>query len=121
MISLDAITLPSELEWQDEFNWSAVRQVADVSLAGSLVVQEAAQLAGRPITLINGWVTRGVLKQLYAMAQVAATERTLLIGADSYQVLFRHSEQAIEAVPVAPFEDPSDGEFYQINLRFICV
>jgi hypothetical protein len=44
-----------------------------------------------------------------------------VIGADSYQVLFRHAEQAIEAIPIKPCEDPTDDDFYQINLRFIAV
>ena len=52
--TLGAITLPGDLEWIDEFSWSPVGQQVDVTLGGSLIVEESAQLAGRPITLRTG-------------------------------------------------------------------
>lgn len=45
------ITLPTDLNWVDEFKWSPVIQSQEYAISGSLVVDDWVKLAGRPITL----------------------------------------------------------------------
>jgi hypothetical protein len=49
MSSLAGVALPDDLEWPDEWSWSPVSQAVSVSIGGSLIVEEQAQLAGRPM------------------------------------------------------------------------
>ena len=53
-ISLNAITLPADLQWTDELAWNPVAQNTDRSLSGAFLIQEAALTFGRPITLEGG-------------------------------------------------------------------
>ena len=126
-LTLDSITLPAGLIWPDKYNWTPVSQSVDISLTGTLVIQEAAQLAGRPITLAGGdrfcWVPRSVIDTLYATLQTAGLTMTLDLGADgSHQVIWRRDGQSLEVAPVVDYSDPVDASMYVINaMRFLKV
>jgi len=126
-MTLDSITLPAGLVWSDKYNWTPVSQSVDISLTGALVIQEAAQLAGRPITLAGGdqfcWAPRADIDALYATLQTAGATMTLDLGADgSHQVIWRRDAQPLEVVPVVAYSDPNADTQYVINaLRFLKV
>ncbi|WP_027853391.1 hypothetical protein [Marinobacterium litorale] len=123
MITLNGITLPEDLIWSDEFSWTAVRQGADYSLTGALMIDEATRLAGRPITLTDGWASRALVLQLYTLTQQAGQTHTLTINGTSYDVMFRQSEGPLSATPVKPVyaADFDDGDWYRLTLRFLVV
>jgi hypothetical protein len=105
-ITLGAVSLPDDLEWLDEFAWSPVAAQVEVTAGGSLLLEESAQLAGRPITLSSqpnmGCVTRSVVDALRALADSTATPNlTLTIpGRSPITVRFRRSDGApVEARP----------------------
>ncbi|MBU2967057.1 hypothetical protein Q4508_12595 [Amphritea sp. 2_MG-2023] len=121
MITLNGIALPDDLIWANEFAWSAVRQSAEVALTGALIVEEAAQQAGRPITLTGGWATRTLVEQLYALVQLPGQSYSLQINDQTYNVMFLHTDNAMTAEPVLAVTDPAPTDSYYLTLRFMVV
>ena len=122
------ITLPADLHWADEYAWLPTAQQSDVAFDGALIVQESAQLAGRPITLEGGpsfaWIDRATLESLRA---IAATPRdtpmvlTLLDGR-AFNVLFKHgATPAVDARPIIDIVPSADGDAYALTLRLLQV
>jgi len=122
------ITLPEDLQWSDEFQWSPVGMIASVSLTGAGIIEEAAQLAGRPITLQStrsgtfyvAPVSRAIVNSLRALSAATGVTMTLTLSDSSvYSVRFRHdAAPAFEAIPIqliAPHQDP---DWYEITLKF---
>ena len=119
---LNALALPADMTWTDEFDWSPVERATEYSITGALVVDVGERLAGRPITLRGsedaGWITRATLLSLYAMA--ADPDLALsLTHADGRVFDVTFAEPAIEAEPVLDYSDPVTGSFYAITLRLI--
>ena len=60
--TLNALALPGDMMWTDEFNWSPVERSIDYSLTGALIVDIGTRQAGRTITLEGaddaGWLPR---------------------------------------------------------------
>lgn len=133
-ITLDTLTLPADLVWQDEFAWSAIVQQSDWALDGSLILQESSMQAGRPITLVGGadaaWMTRAQVQALQALADAApdANHTLTLADARSFTVRFRRGAPStagansgsgpFSATPIVGYAAPEAGDFYavQINL-----
>lgn len=124
MIALESISLPSDLDWQDEFDYSPVAQNAERSLSGKLAIEEATKIYGRPLTLVGGqnaaWVERSTVNSLYALL-TKNNEMTLQMHGIEYQVIWRHSDTPIEAKPVVRVRNPQDTHKYTITLRFTIV
>lgn len=119
-IALDALPLPDDLVWSDEFDGSLVKQREEVALSGALIIQSGVQLKGRNITLGGAWVTRGVLKQLRVLAEAAPVSMALTLhDGRVFDVLFRRDQDPITSRPVQPFADPDDADQYTLILRFI--
>lgn len=118
------ITFTDELVWQDEFSWSPVQQSQQYAIGGTLVVQEAKKLSGRPITLVGGenvWETREIVKALHAASLLTFQQFTLTLPNGSTKtVMFSKQNTPIEATPLFAGQDESDSDQYIINtLRFI--
>lgn len=126
MITISAgattITLPEDLVWPGEFDWSAVEQSVEYSCAGAVVVQEGVKQKGREITLQGSedaaWITRAVLEQLYTMSQVAGQVFTLSFHGREFDVMFLRPK-GIEATQVVGMSDPASSDYYWIKLNFI--
>jgi hypothetical protein len=122
MITLDAISLPSSLEWVDEYTWSPVTQSVNKALNGALIVQEAKQLKGRTITLEGDdqvWATKAILDQLKTKADTADLTMTLDYHGTTYNVMFDREQNPIEARLIVPFSNPQAGDFYSITIRLL--
>lgn len=122
------IALDPDLQWSDEFSWSPVKQSAEYSITGALLIDESVMLAGRPITLAPpdpsaAWLTRATLNALMAWAEVPGRVMTLTLRGAARSVMFRRTDgPAIEAEPVIFVADPEPGGFgdhYLATLRFI--
>ena len=59
-IICNALTLPGDLIWIDEFQWNPVERATEYAVTGALVVDVGERLAGRPITLEHGRRRLGV-------------------------------------------------------------
>ena len=121
-ITLDAITLPADLLWEDEFDWSPIAASTEYAVTGALIVDTAARLAGRPITLVadddRAWITRTTLQAIYAKTATPGTQMTLVIGAATYTVIWRTGSEPISARPIFPFANPAADLAYVVSLRF---
>ncbi len=125
-MTLDTIPLPEGLVWSDRYEWTPVSQTVEVSIAGTLIIQEAAQQAGRPITLTAAdgqhcWTTKAVIDQIYALTTTAGRTMTLTLAPGvSKQVIWRRDRQPVEAVPVFEVTDPGPDTLYILAaLRFL--
>lgn len=123
MITLGGITLP-DLVWEEELAWTGVEERVEYTLGGQVLVWEQA-VGGRPITLTGGsdwgWITRGTLKSLRALAAAANAEYTLNYEGSLYTVRFIKSG-ALEASPLVPRPNAADTDYYnnvRINLMMI--
>lgn len=122
-ISLNGLSLPADLEWQDEFDFTPVRQHQELTLTGALVIEEAKQIKGRPITLVGGpnacWVPRSTIEALYALAQAAGQTLTLNYHGATYTVVWRHQDGPILAKPVLRVMNPGPDHKYTLTLRLM--
>lgn len=121
------LTLDPDLYWEDEYSWSPVEQSVDRTVTGALIVQAAARLSGRPITLRpfddrSAWMPRTDVAQLRAWANVPGQVLTLNFDGTAYRVLFRHHEgSAMTADPVVFYSDPDSADWLLVTLRFMTV
>lgn len=124
MITLDAINLPSDLEWVDEYTWSPVKNKTDITLTGALIIQEAAQLTGREITLQGGteasWVTRAVVDSLKAKSDIVDNIMTLSYHGRSFSVAFnRAGGNPINSRLIQRIANPQTGDYYSLTLKLM--
>lgn len=120
--TLNALAIPGDLLWTDEFNWNPVERATEYSLSGALVVDVGERLAGRPITLESqddgGWVPRSTLVSLYAMAGNKTLAIVLTLGdGRTFNVSF--AEPPFEAEQVIGYSDPVDATWYRLKLNLI--
>ena len=117
------LTLPGDLDWTDEYDWTPVVQDAGYSLTGALIVETATRQAGRPITLQSGddraWVSRADVDQLHAWARIAGQQLTLTLRGTARSVIFDHAQTPVEAQMVLFYGDPVDTDRYTITLKFM--
>lgn len=124
-ITLDAITLPEDLIWLDEYSWSKVTQDIKKSLTGALIIQEAVQAKGRTITLQgsqdSAWITKATLDLLQAKYDTADLQMTLTINGTPYNVMFLRSGNAspAETAQIFNLANPDDAHIYTVTLKFI--
>ena len=124
---LHGITLPSGLYWADKFEWTPVSQNVQVSLTGTLVIQEAAQLAGRLITLKEGvekcWLTRSELDTLDALTAAAGATYSLNLGVEgTHTVMWTRTSAPIVAIPAIAHSTSDPTTKYMLQqLNFIDV
>lgn len=117
-ITLGGVTLPDDLQWIDEYAWSPVARASERSLTGALIVEEAVNLAGRPITLSGdwAWIDITTLAALRALAATPGWTGTLVLAdSRSFAVAFRDDAVTAEAVF---FESPSGavGDQWRVTL-----
>lgn len=71
---LAGIELPRGMLWVDEFNWSAVQKTVERGITGVQIIDAAARIEGRPITLQavedQGWIRRATLRAVQALVDV---------------------------------------------------
>lgn len=119
---LNALALPGDLIWTDEFQWNPVERATEYAVTGALVVDVGERLAGRPITLESmddgGWVSRTTLLALYSMAGDPDLTMVLTHGdGRTFNVTF--AEPPFEAEQVVAYSDPVGTTWYQLTLRLI--
>ena len=74
----ETLSLPNDLQWKDEFSWTAAEHKKSYTLTGAMIVETAVKLAGRPIGLEAptddmAWVPRTTVETLYLWAGAANT------------------------------------------------
>jgi hypothetical protein len=121
-ITLDALTLPADLIWIDEFDWTPVKQSESYTLTGALVLESGIKQAGRPITLAgteqSGWAERTLVKALHALLEDDAVMTLTLHDSTAYSVKFDHGSQPVQARPIIDFNNPADSDAYSLVVKF---
>lgn len=122
------IALPNDLLWVDEFKWVPAVQNRSYSLTGSLIVESALKLAGRPITLEGkadmAWVSRTTLAALRVWAALPNQAMTLTFtyptDTRSFSVVFDQSgNDAIEGHPAKDFPGHSSDDWFTLKLKLV--
>lgn len=124
-MQLDNLTLPTDLIWIDEFDWTPVEQSKTYSITGALIIESGTKQAGRPITLSGGKdygvIGRADLKLLTAKLTNNSPLVLTLNDARTFNVIFDHSKNPIEAKPWIDYSDPIDADFYTLKISLITV
>lgn len=123
-ITLDAITLPSDLIWSDEFDWTPMQQNESYTLSGALVIETGLKLKGRQITLTSGedvWIDRQTVVALYAKLSSSAVMVLTLNDARVFNVIFRNSQQPLQATPIIDYATPDNADWYSLSLKLMQV
>lgn len=123
-LTLDALTLPDDLLWTDEYGeWSSVAQETAYTLGGALVIQEGSRLAGRPITLSgsreHGWATRAQVEALRALSEVADAGPLTLTLPDGREFDVKFRRPAFTATPIIPFNVHEPADFYALTVNLM--
>ena len=125
MITLDDVILPDDIKWIDEFVWDKIDFEKEYSVTGSLVTNGGtAKQAGRLITLQGSedtaWITRQTLLALKTKAEVLNSEWVLTwIDGRTFDVIFDHSQIALEAEPLFHVIDPQLDHYYKVTIRLL--
>ena len=105
MITLDTVTLPEDLHWEDEFGWTPVASSLDYTLAGAGEIQLGKKLTGRSITLSaeddeRCWTTRATVLALKSLADQPGKQMQLDFHGRTFTTMFAPGELPFDAEPI---------------------
>ena len=123
----ETVPLENGFLWSDEFDWKPIEQKQEYAINGTLIIQEGKKKSGRPITLSasdgQGWVKRSELSIIKDWSALQDEQFTLIFeyphDTRQFNVIFNHAEGAINAKPVMGFPTVSDGDYYEVTLKFL--
>ena len=119
MITLDDLSLPDDLYWEDEFGWTPVTSNLEYSLAGAGIVEVGKKLTGRSITLTaepnTCLTTRATALALKDLADIPGKVMTLTLWDRTFQVMFAPGEIPFDAEPVFVCVPPPDEQEWVIT------
>ena len=122
---LDTLTLPTDLIWIDEFDWTPVQQTQTYSITGALIIESGVKKAGREITLSgdnsSGLISRADLKILETKLIKTGSLVLTLNDARTFNVIFNHAKKPIEAKPWIDYSNPIDSDYYTLKINLLAV
>lgn len=124
-ITLDGITLPSALQWSNEFTSKKVSQTVQRTLAGGTVIYHGQRSNGVAIELASGgdhgWMKKSELDQVKALSDQSGKVMELNLRGETYNVVFDHRGDCLTATPVFPVVTPDANTYYRVKMAFITV
>src|SRR5690606_15715968 len=122
MATLDNITLPTNLYWDNEQDFKPFAVARRSSDLGALIVQAQSLHFGRPVKLIGGWIKRADLEVLQAMEAEPMVKRQLtLVNPQSMTVLFDLEAVGIQASPLTQCSVSDSDDLFDLTMNFITV
>jgi len=126
ILTLGGVELNPNMVWRDRAITQGVAQRVIRTLAGGLVVFTQQLTAGAEVTLSatndQGWLTKVQVDQVRALAEIPGAQYTLSIGAESLNVMFRHSDPpAFDAALLIERLNPVPGDYYTVNIKLLTV
>lgn len=123
-ITLDAIELPEDLMWTNEYLHSHINNQISKTLSGRQIIEESAQQKGRQINLEGGidygWVERVELNQLQTKKETAEAVMLLTLNdGRSFNVMFRRDINPLQARLIIDYNEPADTDYYSLKLFFL--
>ena len=117
------ITLPAGMLWEDEYTTAPIKTAATPTIDGGMIFEQAVQVAGRQVTLAGandrGWITKGVLDDLYAFT-TSTGEMTLTL-ADGRVLTVVFAGNPISAEGLWPLCLPDDTDYFIATIRLLAV
>lgn len=125
-IILNGVELNHNMVWVERSQTQNVVQSTYRTIGGGLVVFHNELVKGERITLNAtqdaGWLTKAVVDQVIAMANVAGGTYTLTIHDQSFDVMFRHEEPpAASFTPLINRINPDSADYYTGSIKLITV
>lgn len=122
MPTLDDVTLPDNLFWDNEQEFKPFAFNKQRAVNGALIVQAQALHYGQPITLIGGWITRAALENLRTLENAPLIKRQLtLVNPQSFTVLFDLEAGGVAARPLFKCAQSTPDDLFELTLHFITV
>lgn len=130
------LTIPDDMLWIDEFEWTPMAQSVSYSITGAVIIQSALKQKGRAITLQGGqdfgWIDRSVLVAVTAWSRIPSAALTLVLRGSTYAVAFDHvagatatvtarqsKSGAVYGTPLVDYSSVADTDPYIATIRFI--
>lgn len=125
-ITIDGFTLSPHMLWVDEQDYKRVEQQEIRTLGGRMKVYSQGLEKGRPITLVavqdQGWLTKTQVEKLHELAAVPGAIYALVVGTQSFNVIFRHSEGApFKADALISRIESQAGDMYTCTINLLTV
>jgi hypothetical protein len=125
-VTLNGVTLNPNMVWADRYSYASVTQEVLTTLAGTMVVYPNTLTKGRPITLEarddQGWLTKQQVDSMQALADTQGGIYTLVIGAETFTVMFRHQDApALMMEPLIPRAVPVAGDYFVGTIKLMTV
>ena len=125
-LTLNGIALDPSLIWSDRDAFSPVAQSTTRTIGGRMVVEPSGISKGRPITFVSernqGWVDYATVLSLKGLAQVAGGTYALVVGSETFTVMFRHEEApAFEATPLIKRLNPDPEDWFLVTIKLMTV
>lgn len=123
-IQLGSIVLRDGMVWEEEFSYTGIAQEIKTTLGGVPLVFTAPVLGPMELTLSSlpdqGWQTYATLKSLQSLAQTIGGQFSLIWGAKTYTVGFRHTDPPVlQATPIIPRSSYADTDYFQVSIKLI--
>lgn len=119
------VPLSDDFDFPEQYSWNALQMRKSYSVTGALIVQTGLKQTGRAITLRgdeqHAWVSRANLDTLRTLAATPGALLTLVFRGVTYSVIFDNDAGAIEATPVADFDNEDAADFFIVTLRFLVI
>jgi len=124
--TLGGVVIPSTIVWSDRMSVPPVSQTMVRTLGGKAVVTARPKISGHPVTLESledqGCVTLDIAQQLYALSIVPLAQYELIIGPETFMVMFRHDDPpAFSADPIMPRSVPLAGDMFKVTIKLLTV
>jgi hypothetical protein len=103
--------------WLDEFDYLPVAEQTERALNGAQHIEKTLIPQGRAINLYSDFEAASVFNPLLVHAQTTLAAFEITIRGTLFNVVWDHSQKAVEAVPHAHFADAAPTHFQNINLR----
>ena len=125
-VTLDGVTLNSNMRWLEQFRPQVVAAEATRTIGGRYVVFTQGLLLGQKITLEateeQGWADMDLatVQAIKTRAETPGWTGTLSIGSDNYTVRFRHDEPpAFDAQPMISRLSPDAGDLFRMTIKLV--
>lgn len=118
------ITLPDDLEWVDEYDFSTVGQDVQPTIGGGIIISESVILAGRPLTLTSGesvWTNKSIVDALMVLVNTIGKTYTLTLpDTRTFTVIFNREQGVpVDAKPVWRHTVQLPDSPYLLTLRLM--
>lgn len=121
---LGSVALPRGLVWEERSQYTGVIQEVRQTLGGRSHVYSRENTGPANIMLSSlddqGWATIATIRLLEAMTRDAGGSYTLQLGAQSFDVSFRHSEPPVLTHKLLiPRSTPLDDDLCTLTLKLV--